>query len=204
MLNILCYGDSNTYGFIPGSGERYEKDVRWSGRLACLLGDNYSIIEEGCNARTAYFESIDGYKQSGCLYFSECLSKYPSLSWVILAIGINDAQIFYNSSVQTFKDAISQLILTAKKHSVPKVLILSPSVIKNNILNSFFNSMFDEASIEKSKLIANVYESVAKEFGCAFLDLNNIADVSDIDGLHYDAVAHSKIALAVKDVILSS
>ena len=25
---ILCIGDSNTWGYIPGSGERYEKNDR--------------------------------------------------------------------------------------------------------------------------------------------------------------------------------
>lgn len=204
MLNILCYGDSNTYGFIPDSGKRYEKNLRWSGQLGCLLADNYNVIEEGCNARTLYFESVDGYEQSGSLYFSDCLSKLPSLAWVVFALGVNDTQVFYNASAQTFKDGISQLVVAAMKHSQPKILILAPSVIKHNILNSFFSSMFDENSIQKSKLIAGVYESVSKEFKCAFLDLNSVADVSDIDGLHYDAVAHSKIALAVKDIILNA
>ena len=44
---ILCIGDSNTWGYIPGSGERYEKNVRWTGKLAQTLGENYEVIEEG-------------------------------------------------------------------------------------------------------------------------------------------------------------
>ena len=43
---ILCIGDSNTWGYIPGSGERYEKNVRWTGKLAQMLGENYEVIEE--------------------------------------------------------------------------------------------------------------------------------------------------------------
>ena len=34
MTTILCYGDSNTYGYNPVNGLRYPKDVRWTG---CLL-----------------------------------------------------------------------------------------------------------------------------------------------------------------------
>ena len=26
--NILCFGDSNTWGYIPGTGERYAPEVR--------------------------------------------------------------------------------------------------------------------------------------------------------------------------------
>ena len=40
MTTVLCYGDSNTYGYIPCSGMRYPKDVRWTGRLQVLLGSN--------------------------------------------------------------------------------------------------------------------------------------------------------------------
>ena len=48
---ILCIGDSNTWGYIPGSGERYEKNVRWAGKLAQILGENYEVIEEGMTVR---------------------------------------------------------------------------------------------------------------------------------------------------------
>ncbi len=30
IINVLCYGDSNTYGYIPGAGGRYPRDVRYS------------------------------------------------------------------------------------------------------------------------------------------------------------------------------
>lgn len=31
MKQILCYGDSNTWGFIPGTKERYPWEIRWTG-----------------------------------------------------------------------------------------------------------------------------------------------------------------------------
>ncbi len=33
MKHILCYGDSNTHGYIPGGG-RYDDDTRYTGILA--------------------------------------------------------------------------------------------------------------------------------------------------------------------------
>ena len=48
---ILCYGDSNTYGYIP-TGGRYDEHTRWPMRMAELLGDNYTVIEEGFGGRT--------------------------------------------------------------------------------------------------------------------------------------------------------
>ena len=48
MKTIVCYGDSNTWGYIPGSAEeRYPYDIRWTGVLQRLLGAEYHVIEEG-------------------------------------------------------------------------------------------------------------------------------------------------------------
>ena len=47
MKTILCYGDSNTYGYNPSNGFRYPENVRWTGRLQSALGEGYKIIEEG-------------------------------------------------------------------------------------------------------------------------------------------------------------
>jgi lysophospholipase L1-like esterase len=63
MKTILCYGDSNTYGYIPRRGMRYPRDVRWPGRLQNLLGEEYTIIEEGCSGRTTvYDDPLEGWK----------------------------------------------------------------------------------------------------------------------------------------------
>ncbi len=55
MKNILCYGDSNTFGFTLHGG-RHPYDVRWTGRLQLALGPAYRVIEEGCGGRTTVFE----------------------------------------------------------------------------------------------------------------------------------------------------
>ncbi len=39
--NILCYGDSNTWGYDPVNACRYGRDVRWPGVLQKELGDGY-------------------------------------------------------------------------------------------------------------------------------------------------------------------
>lgn len=59
MKNILCYGDSNTWGFVPGSlnintwyMERFPRNIRWTGRSQAQLGNTYYIIEEGLCGRT--------------------------------------------------------------------------------------------------------------------------------------------------------
>ena len=47
VYKILCYGDSNTYGFDPrmGAPEQLPKDVRWTGILDAM--PCYEIINRG-------------------------------------------------------------------------------------------------------------------------------------------------------------
>ena len=52
MKNVLCFGDSNTYGTPPMPGpevsERFDRDIRWPGAMAAALGAGWNVIEEGC------------------------------------------------------------------------------------------------------------------------------------------------------------
>ena len=57
MRHILCYGDSNTWGYTPGSGERHAPDVRWTGVLRRRLGEGWEVLEEGMNGRTTVFDN---------------------------------------------------------------------------------------------------------------------------------------------------
>jgi hypothetical protein len=54
--HILCYGDSNTWGYNAATGGRYDDDVRWTQRLGEMLGPDYLIGEAGLNGRTTVFE----------------------------------------------------------------------------------------------------------------------------------------------------
>ena len=54
MKNILCFGDSNTWGYSPQDGSRFPPNVRWTGTLQKTLGAEYNIIEEGLNGRTTF------------------------------------------------------------------------------------------------------------------------------------------------------
>ena len=68
MKNILCYGDSNTWGAQPvlklGSPNRYPLEVRWTTVMQNQLGSDYHVIAEGLNGRTSAFDDeIEGAGQ---------------------------------------------------------------------------------------------------------------------------------------------
>ena len=59
MKQLLCYGDSNTWGLIPGTKERYPWGIRWTSILQEKLGSSdVHVIEEGLCGRTTVFEDF--------------------------------------------------------------------------------------------------------------------------------------------------
>lgn len=202
MKKVLCFGDSNIYGYIPQTGKRYDKSIRWSGILQRISGGSFEIIEAGCNNRTGFVDNPDGIMQTGVQILPALLTE--DLDGVIIAVGINDLQKFYNISFSDIKKGIEKLIKIVRTKCPSAVIIIAaPSVLTEDVLKGNFSFMFDEISIEKSHHLANIYSAGAKLNGCEFIDLNEIAKVSELDGLHYDSDAHRKIADAVFEKIKS-
>ncbi len=61
--------------------------------------------------------------------------------------------------------------------------------------------MFNKNSILKSELLPEIYKKTAKKLGIQYIDFNEIAPVSDIDGLHYTKESHIKIAQKLYEII---
>ena len=82
MKNILCYGDSNTYGSMPidfdpidtdfiSSTYRYPEEKRWTTIMQKELGDGYNIITEGLNGRCTVFDDpLEGIIKNIRCFFS--------------------------------------------------------------------------------------------------------------------------------------
>lgn len=202
MKKILCFGDSNTYGFNPLNGTRYSSDIRWTGILKNNLKGKYKVIEAGCNNRTCFVDNPSGDEQTGY----KALPKYLSsdIDILIIALGINDLQKFFNPDFNAIKLGISNFVNIAYgiNHNI-NILLLSPSHLDENILKSYFSLQFDEKSIEKSFKLAEIYSAVASELKCNFINLDSIVKVSEIDGLHYSADSHKTIAKVLQEYFLN-
>lgn len=194
MNKVLCFGDSNTFGFNPKNGSRFDKSIRWTGILQRLCENKFHIIEAGCNNRTAFSDNPAGKMFSGYKILPELLQK--NLSIVILAIGINDLQFQYNVNVNDIKNGITNLIKIIQNNNPnTKIILVSPNELTENVLKSpIFSTLFDESSIEKSKILPLRYAQIAKENKCDFIDLNTFVTPSEIDGLHFEPKEHKRIA----------
>ena len=78
MKTIVCYGDSNTYGYNPENGFRYEYEERWTTILQKELKDSAIVIPEGLNGRTTSFEDELRPGRNVATYLDPCLWKYDN------------------------------------------------------------------------------------------------------------------------------
>ena len=202
MKKILCYGDSNTYGFNPETGGRYDKTTRWSGILSDLLKENYEIIEAGMNNRTGFFKNPEGLKQSGGEYLSIYLQNHKDIDICILNLGTNDAQIFYPLDNETTRKGLQNLASEIKNtNPQTKIIIIPPVKITQDLLHSGFAVIFDKNSIEKIQNIFPVFEEFAKTHNYYYFDFNTFTSPSQIDGIHYTKESHKIIAAKLAEFI---
>ena len=202
MKKILCYGDSNTFGFDSSTGSRFDDKTRWTAVLQANLGDDYKIIEEGGCGRTGFVDNPEGVSFSAQMHFPSVLSEVDNVDILILAIGTNDLQSQYDISFSVIEKGLENLIKIAQG-KVNQIIIIPPVVLSEKIFDGYFRYQFDETSIIKSKKIAPIYERIANMYNCKYIDINNFVKPSDIDGLHYDKISHKIIADKLSEYILS-
>jgi lysophospholipase L1-like esterase len=86
---ILCYGDSNTWGYQAATAERLGRWERWPGVLQRTLGDVH-VIEEGQNGRTTVFDVPFEPDRNGLTYLPVALQTHHPVDLVVIDLGTND------------------------------------------------------------------------------------------------------------------
>ena len=207
MKNILCFGDSNTWGYSPQDGIRFSLDIRWTGVLQKSLGPSYRIIEEGLNGRTI-FVNEEGKEarslRSGSDVLPVILESHRPLDLVIVMLGTNDLKEEFELTVKEIAQGaktLCEMILRSEYlvENLPKILLISPTYIGSTIMpdqDEFFNQ-----ARKKSYQFAEHYQRVANELGIHFLDAAKIVSASEGEGVHWDAEQHVKFGKELKIII---
>lgn len=216
MKNILCYGDSNTWGNIANSEylcnkvllhKRFEYGKRWTSILQNILGNSYYVIESGLNGRTTFFDEKNSERPSrnGLLTLPVTLDTHYPIDLVIFMLGTNDLKTEFNASLEKITDGMKELVILTqnsyfgKNYNSPKILIMSPpQICESAILKE--NNVFDKSSIQKSHQISSYYSKLAKEYNCEFLDTKNFVSVSE-DGIHIDLPSQKKLAEVLAQIV---
>ena len=204
MKNILCYGDSNTWGYDAITKERFPADVRWPGVLRQQLGEGYWVIEEGLNGRTTVWDDpVEGEWKNGLKYLTPCLESHAPLDLVVLMLGTNDLKLRYSVPPSDIASGVERLVNAVRlspfgpQNHPPQLLLLAPPPVGRL---SEFAEMFT-GSVEKSQKLAFYYRQVADQYNCHFLDTSLVIASWDLDGIHLSPEDHHKLGIAVAEHI---
>lgn len=203
-LRILCYGDSNTYGYVPaGNGRRYAEGIRWPSALAAQLGEEYTVIEEGLSGRTADANTDEEVWKDGRAYLCAALSTHRPLDLIIFMLGTNDCKISFHRQAEDIADTMDSILektlafLKQKQGYAPEILLIAPPCLSLDVIYGVFGDDFDERSIQVSIQLKETYRKVSEKYGTLFLDASQYVHVSPKDGLHLEAREHQLLAGAV-------
>lgn len=210
MKTILCYGDSNTYGYNPSEGHRsrYPKNIRWTAVLADLLGNEYDVISEGLNGRTTAYDRPGFPWKNGLLPLPSILGSHKPIDYVIFMLGTNDCNTEMNLSSQQIADGMEQLILTTREmgiiqqERIPHIIVISPAPILDNYKESPFVYELNDESVHKSHEIDKLYSDLAEKYDCLFLSAcKSGVEVSMLDSEHLTENGHKQLAQAIFKLI---
>jgi len=203
MKKILCYGDSNTWGYMAGSAQRFARDVRWTGVMRDALGDGYEVIEEGLNGRTTVFDDpIEDYR-NGEAYLRPCLMTHAPIDLVIIMLGTNDLKARFGVPASDIAKGMEKLVgiiqasEAGRDGGAPGVLVMSP--VPTGKLTDFKEML--EGGEEKSRRLKDLYAEIAAQYDCAFFDAGSVAVADDVDGIHLDEEAHKAIGQRVAKAV---
>lgn len=201
MRKILCFGDSNTYGFSPIDGSRYPDDVHWPGVLNGMLGDKFEVINEGKNGRTVAFDDPYNEGCNGMNDIGPCLDANAPVDLIIVMLGTNDLKVYFEATPQIIADHLREMCQVIREKSDARILLASPMLLGDQIEFSPLHLEFGRQQVDYSFELAPQIEKVAREIGAEFIDLAVVAMSSDVDCLHLMPEEHAKIAQAMKDKV---
>ena len=205
MYRIICYGDSNTFGFVPGGDPfRYPEDIVWTGVLKSLLGDEYDVINCGMCGRTTAFDREGAEDQNGLKTIEETLRDNAPCDMIIIMLGTNDTDYHLALSPKEIAYGMEKLVIKAgavseKLGLSPRIAVVCPPAIKEGITNSSFSFMANISSRERSLNLSGYYEKLAEKHGAAFVDCTDLDGVSDKDSMHLTPEGHRLLAEKIRD-----
>lgn len=204
-IRVLCYGDSNTWGYISGSNhERYGNKERWTRVLAELLGNDFEVIEEGLNSRTLTSNDTRVGKEgkNGYEYLIPCLDTHDPIDLVVLMLGTNELKTAYNKTAEEIGNILEEYfvktILNRKsqfRNSYPKLLIVTPPIVNEEVEYCKAGNKYVGAT-QKSMDLNNIYKNIAKKYNCYFLSNDDL--MTGPDGVHLTKESHEKLARKIE------
>jgi len=202
MKTVLCFGDSNTWGYDPDASAaspfpiRHSPEARWTG-----------VIEEGQNGRTTVFEDPLVPYRVGRDYLPAALESHKPLDVVALMLGTNDLKALIGApATQIVEGAgvLAEIILGSDAGPLarpPKLLLAAPAAVGSFAHLPDLEEKFAGAEA-KARRFPELFQRLAGALGCGFLNARDYAQPSPVDGLHFDAASHRALGQAIAAAVV--
>ena len=206
MTDVLCFGDSNTWGYNPKDGSRFPWGVRWTSVLQEQLKDQgIRVIEEGLCGRTTVFEDPLRQGRKGVELFPTLLETHGQPDQIVLMLGTNDCKTVFSASADVIGKGIVRLLDQAKQFAPDsKILLISPIFLGERVWEEGFDQEFSSESVEVSKKLGDVYEKIAEQYGTDFFRAADYVQSSEEDQEHMNAEGHRVFAGVVAEHLKSA
>jgi lysophospholipase L1-like esterase len=207
LHHILVYGDSLTWGIIPGTRQRLAPGQRWPHVLERdlrRLGTDVRVIEDSLNGRRTAWDDPFKPGRNGLVGLEQRIEVNSPLPLLILMLGTNDFQSVHQNAAWQSSQGVAALVRAIRRAPVepgmpvPRVLIVAPPPIQTpgaEMAQKF------AGGTEKGAGVAEAYRLVAEELDCAFFDSGRVIHASEADGVHLDADQHEVLGRELVPVV---
>lgn len=171
-MRVVCFGDSNTYGYDPRSylGGRYPVTSRWVDLLAEKTG--WEVLNAGENGREIPRLPV----------------SLPPLDLLIVMLGSND--LLQGADVDMVT-ARMEAFLDQLPLEKEKILLVAPPPMR---LGEWVT---DERLLTASAQLAERYQTLAQRRGIQFMDAGEWDITLTFDGVHFTGEGHQSFALGL-------
>ncbi|MDF7825484.1 SGNH/GDSL hydrolase family protein [Pontiellaceae bacterium B12227] len=205
--NILCFGDSNTWGCNPADGSRYDRSTRWPCILQQELGAGYHIIEEGLCGRTTVWEDPIERDKNGAAHLYTMLKTHLPLDLVIIMLGTNDLKCRFSVTAFDIAESAGRLVQVVRETTyppfctTPDVLVICPPPTAD-LEPTPFKDMFHGGE-EKSHQLAVHFKATSEKLDFNLLNAAEVIQSSTLDGIHFEASEHVKLGKVLAEEVLN-
>ncbi len=192
MKTILCFGDSNTYGYDPRDfwGGRYDARDRWTGILDA--DPDLRILNFGQNGRMIPANRI------AISAAAEQIAE-RTFDRMTLMLGTNDLLFSSTYTMEMITDRMDRFLgsltgLAGLRQEPEKILLLAPPhvVIRDEGY---------EECCERSEQFGAYYRTLARKYHTAFADANSWNIRLAADGVHFTPEGHHTFARRIREIL---